>query len=506
MAAIDLSKRKTKVSLFSATLLSATCMVGSGWLFSAQLSAKEAGNWAFLAWILAALLVGAVGMCLSVVVSLYPFSGSTTRSSALSHNNIFGMPFAFANWFGIMVTVATEAQATTQYLSAAVGSNLLIENHALTVTGKLLALLILFLYLVINYYGIKLLARVNNVVTVLKIFTPLFTVIVLAIAAFDHSGHSQNFALQSDKDYGFGSAIMAIIGAGLIYSYNGFQTSVAYASEIENPKRNVPLSILISIGIVMLLYMALQYAFMAAVPHEMLVQNGGWAGLNFSSPLVNLSVLLGINFLMILLLADSVVSPSGTGYAYLGAASRMLYAMAAEGQMPRWIAHLCPVYNFSKRSMLINWVLVALVLWNAKSWASLMVVVTGYHLIGYMAAPVSMGAIAPKTKWAGLIVFTLLGLIMLTIPTHDLLVMNISLTVVIAIYLAIQNKVGIMKLLAFSLPFLVYLWLIYLVPDIWFVGILSVVFYLLITYTPYVAYCKTNNTNEVLETGEMVKA
>ncbi len=117
------------------------------------------------------------------------------------------------------------------------------------------------------------------------------------------------------------------MGAGLIYSFNGFQLAVAFASEIEKPKRNVPLSIIFSIVIVMFVYMALQLAFMGAVPHDML--QAGWSSLNFHSPLVNLAMLLGLNFLMILLMADSVISPSGTGYAYLGGSARMFYAMAA---------------------------------------------------------------------------------------------------------------------------------------------------------------------------------
>lgn len=36
-----------KMTLFSAVLIGVTSMVGSGWLFSAQLTAKAAGNWAF---------------------------------------------------------------------------------------------------------------------------------------------------------------------------------------------------------------------------------------------------------------------------------------------------------------------------------------------------------------------------------------------------------------------------------------------------------------------------
>ena len=262
----EINSSKKKISLFSATALAATSMVGSGWLFSAQLNAKLAGNYAFLAWLLAAILVMAVGLCLSQVVSVYPVRGATSRSSALSHNGVFGMPFAFANWFGIMAVVATEAQATTQYLSSAIHSNTLMSDTGLTIAGKLFALAILFLYLVINYYGIRLLAKVNNAITILKIFTPLFTISLFLIAKFDTS----NFSLITNSVYSAGSAIGAIVSAGLIYSYNGFQLSVAFASEIKNPRRNVPLSIIISVVLVMCVYMLLQLAFMGAVPHEIL--------------------------------------------------------------------------------------------------------------------------------------------------------------------------------------------------------------------------------------------
>lgn len=487
----DKPKHK-KISLFSATALSATAMVGSGWLFSAQLNAQLAGNYAFLAWVLAALLVMPVGLCLAQVVSVYPVRGATTRSSALSHNSIFGMPFAFANWFGIMVCVATEAQATTQYLSAALKNTDLMGDKGLTFYGKLFALGILFLYLVINFYGIKLLAKVNNIVTALKVFTPLFTILLFILARFDKS----NFDLVSNHAYTAGSALGAIVGAGLIYSYNGFQLAVAFASEIKNPKRNVPLSIILSICLVMVVYMALQFAFMGSVPHEML--QAGWGSLNFHSPLVNLAMLLGLNFLVILLMADSVISPSGTGYAYLGGSSRMFYAMAAEGQMPRWsISKLNPTYNLCRRSLLINWVLIAFVLWNAESWSQLMVVVTGYNLLGYMAAPISMGAIKPKTRFWGCLVFITLGMIMTTIPQHDLLMMILSLVALMMVYGGVQltKKIQMKILLGLITPFMIYLGLIYIYQNLVYVGAVSLLFYWMITSERFVQFCRKYKTD-----------
>ncbi|MDE4951153.1 APC family permease, partial [Francisella tularensis subsp. holarctica] len=80
------------MSLFCAILIGLSCMVVSGWLFCSQLTAKTAGIWAFLAWVLAAIMIMMVGLCLAKLVSVFPVRGDTTRSSALSHNSVFDMP------------------------------------------------------------------------------------------------------------------------------------------------------------------------------------------------------------------------------------------------------------------------------------------------------------------------------------------------------------------------------------------------------------------------------
>lgn len=346
-----------KASLLSAVLLSTTSMVGSGWLFSAQLTAKSAGNWAFLAWILTAILVLMIGLCLSKVVAIYPVRGAITRSSAISHNSVFGMPFAFANWFGIVVVISTEALATTQYLAGVQSFDWLMNNNTLTLYGKMFSLFILFLYLVVNFYGVKFLTKINNGVTIFKMFVPAFIVVIFLIYAFSHSdSHVSMFAddIPNNSQFGFSSALTAIVAGGLIYTFNGFQTVVAYASEIENPKRNVPLAIVLSLGLVLVLYLGLQYAFMQAVPHSYLVSHGGWAGLDFESPLLQVVTLLGLGYISFLLVIDSIISPSATGYTYLGASSRMLYAMSAEGQVPRFFSKINVKVNISRRSLIAN--------------------------------------------------------------------------------------------------------------------------------------------------------
>ncbi|MDE5039729.1 APC family permease, partial [Francisella tularensis subsp. holarctica] len=77
-------------------------------------------------------------------------------------NCIFALPFAFAKWFGIVVVISTDALATTQYISGVKSMQWLMSDGVLTTDGTAFALFVLFVYLVIIFYGVKVLAKVNN--------------------------------------------------------------------------------------------------------------------------------------------------------------------------------------------------------------------------------------------------------------------------------------------------------------------------------------------------------
>lgn len=106
---------------------------------------------------------------------------------------------------------------------------------------------------------------------------------------------------------------------------------------------------------------------MEAVPHSYLIEKSGWAGLDFESPLLQVATMIGLGYIAVLLIIDSIVSPSATGYSYLGASSRMLYAMSAEGQMPRFFAKINQKVNISRKSLIANFILCAIFLMFADN-------------------------------------------------------------------------------------------------------------------------------------------
>jgi amino acid transporter len=467
---------KHQMGLFSAVAISVTSMVGSGWLFSAQLNAKFAGNYSFIAWLIAAGIVSLVGLCFAKICTMYPQRGINVKCTSLSHGKDFGLIFAFCFWFGVLAMIPNESQATVQYLSPFIHFTNLYDGNGLTITGKLFSVLILFIYLLINFFGIKLLSYINNVATVFKISIPILTIIVLMVSHFDSSNFSLNV-----NNYTSSNIKTALIGAGLIYTFNGFQIITSFASEIKNPSKTIPLAIMISIGITLFLYLLLQLSFMGAMPHS--VAEKGWVLLNFTSPLVNLTILLGLNYLAILLIADSVVSPSITGLSYLGSCSRMLYAMADKGQMPKWIAKLCPVRHISKRSLAINFIISCVILFNSKGWAELMIITTTFNILGYMGAPLSL-AIFHKgkisTKILTFLVFIILSLLLTTLPSKDFLLSNIVISCIVIMYALLQWLYS--KYNIYSIIFLVFLWILMIVSNS-LIGsiILSTCFFIVVT-------------------------
>ena len=489
---------KYKIGLFSAIAIPVTSMVGSGWLFSAQLNAQLAGNYAFIAWLLAAIIAISVGLCFARICTLFPERGLNAKCTTLSHGKDFGMVFAFAIWFGLLAMIPTEAQATVQYLSPFIHSVTLYENGALTLTGKLFAIVILAVYFAVNYFGIKLLAYVNNVSTIFKISIPILTIIVLLAAHFDTS----NLTLAVNH-YTPDTITTALIGAGLVYAFNGFQVVASFASEIKNPKRNIPLAMIIAVVITLALYLLLQLVFMTSMPHEIAAK--GWAQLNFTSPLVNLTILLGLNYLAILLVADSIVSPSITGLTYLGSCSRMLYAMADKGQMPRWIAKLCPTHHLSKRSLVVNFIIGIIILFNSDSWAALMVITTAFNVLGYMGAPLSLAVLANKSYFTKLytwVVFIILTLLLTTLPYDDFILSNVSVSVMMLIYAILQCKQGNFNL--YSISFIVFLWLLFLASSsIILSAALGTVFFFAVTNRAFLKllqhqpHSPTNNTTAI---------
>lgn len=357
-------------------------IVGSGWLFAAMYAAQIAGPAALLAWVAAGIPCALVALVMVELGASRPEGGGTVRWPLYASGRLVGSVIGFSVLLSVGATSA-ELTAIIQYAGHYLPS--LYRDDSLTGAGVLAAVVLSMVLTALNWYGVKLFGRVNNLVTIFKIVVPVLTVVLLLASGFhaanltDHGGFAP---------YGYGAVLSALAGGGIIYSVNGFQAPVDFSGEAHNPRRTVPIAVLGSIALAVLLYLALQYAFLVAVPDSALVD--GWQGVDFDSPFGELALILNLQFLSAVLYADAVVSPGGSAYVGVAIDARHTYALAKNRLLPRAIMAVHERSGVPRRALALNLVVIVVFLLPFGGWQDIVSVMGDLYLLLYAAAAVAV--------------------------------------------------------------------------------------------------------------------
>jgi amino acid transporter len=378
-----------KIGLWSATFLGVSAIIGSGWLFAPYRAAMEAGPASILSWVIAVIIIGLLAMCFTEIAALYPQRGLSAIIPTLSHNKYFGFPFAMVNWLGVVAIIALEADAVIQYLISLVPSlsAIFYMNGHLTLQGQGLAILLIIGFWAANYWGASVLVKTNNIFAVLKIVIPVVTAIAIITVSF----HPHNFTAIGGTfaPYGYSAVFSAILSCGIIVAFNGFQTVISFANEIDNPTRNIPLSVGLALLFCFIVYVLLQVSFIGGVPPKDILAHG-WQQLNYVAPMVQLPLMLGLGFLTTVIYFGAMMAPGGSGVAFTGTATRMFTAMSRYQQMPKFFSLVHPVYGISRRSLLFNVGFAVLFLLLFPSWGQLAEVLGLFHVLSYLPIPLAL--------------------------------------------------------------------------------------------------------------------
>jgi len=344
--------KSNQVGLFSAICIGIGSIIGSGWLFASYYAAKFAGPIAVASWIIGAIISLVIALLLAEVATMFPENGLFSRLLTISHNRDIGFIIAISNWLAIVMVIPSEAVATIQYLGNIFPNiaNKIFIDDGLTTLGSISAICIMLIYALLNYWGIRSLTKSNNIITSIKIFIPILTGLIIMKSAF----HIDNFTSYKSTiaPYGIDKAFSSIVTCGIFYAFCGFNMITVFARELKNPQKNIPIALCSAIIICLIIYLLLQISFIGGVNPQSVAK--GWNNLHFTSPFAELSILLGINWLSIVLYADAALSPSGTGIIYLGSGARMINAMAEDKQTFKWFAPIHPHYNISRASLLFT--------------------------------------------------------------------------------------------------------------------------------------------------------
>ncbi|MEZ2044361.1 APC family permease, partial [Staphylococcus aureus] len=308
-----------KINLVQLVLLGLGSLIGSGWLFGAWEASSAAGPAAILSWIIGFIVIGTISYNYIEIGTMFPQSGGMSNYAQYSHGSLLGFIAAWANWVSLVTIIPIEAVSAVQYISSwpwdwAKPTSALMHNGSISTTGLFAVYVIIIIFSLLNYWSVKLLTSFTSLISFFKLGVPLLTIIMLMLSGFDTSNYGSSIG--EFMPYGSAPIFAATTTSGIIFSFNAFQTIINMGSEIKNPEKNIARGIAISLTLSAILYIILQSTFITSMPQSMIHEHG-WSGINFNSPFADMAILLGINWLAILLYIEAVVSPFGTGVSFV---------------------------------------------------------------------------------------------------------------------------------------------------------------------------------------------
>ncbi|GGN34800.1 amino acid:proton symporter [Streptomyces kronopolitis] len=397
---MDMSAGERKgLSLFALIMIGIGSIFGSGWLFGAGSAAQVAGPAALVAWVIGVVFIGLIAMSYAEVGSAYPIPGGMARYGHLSHGPVLGFLTGWAVWIATASLVPIESIAATQYMTSwsfdwATG---LVDpaTHQLTLSGTLMALALTLALWLTCFWSVQLLARANTVLTLVKFAIPVLAVLALVGSGF----HPSNFTAHGGfAPYGWPAVLTAVTTCGVVFAFNGFQAVVNLGGAAKNPGRAIPIALVGALALGLVIYLALQAAYLGSVPPELLARSGGWQGVNLNSPFADLAGLLMLHWVVTMLQFGAFISPAGSNIANVASAAYMVTNLAETGFFPRKLAAVHPRYGTARPAMWLNLGFsVVLLLTVGRSWQALAGVVSAAMVISYLIGPIAVGVLR-KTR------------------------------------------------------------------------------------------------------------
>ncbi|WP_111719471.1 APC family permease [Homoserinimonas sp. OAct 916] len=372
-------------------------IIGSGWLFGAYNASIIAGPVAIFSWLIAGLMIMLIGLCYAELGPMFPISGGVIRFPHFAWGSFASYSLGFITWIATAAVPAIEVEGTLTYatryapLTTRETANG-VTVHVLTPLGIVVAVILLALFVVLNYFGVRLFAQINNVLVWWKLFVIILVIVVFLITAFAtvNMGTTANFTSHGFAPNGWAAVFTCISTAGITFSYLGFRQGIELAGETTNPKRNIPLAIIGSIGITAIIYALLQIAFTMAIPGGVLAKSGSWAGLVFTNdagPLAALATLGGLAWLAYILYFDAIISPLDTGFIYTTIGARVSYAMGRNGNSPRFLS-VNNKHGVPHWSLLVTFVVGVILLLPFPSWQQLVGFITSATVLSFGSGPI----------------------------------------------------------------------------------------------------------------------
>jgi APA family basic amino acid/polyamine antiporter len=390
------------LGLTSATMLVMGSMIGSGiFIVSAEI-ARETDSPALLiaAWLVTGFMTIVGALCYGELAAMMPRAGGQyvylrealgplwgflygwTLFLVIQTGTIAAVGVAFGKFLGVFFP-AVSSTHWIWYLgkvpAISLGPMSLGNMNVGISTQNLAAILMVIALSVINIFGVKTGALIQNIFTAAKV-TALLGLVLLgifvgrntqALLANFHGNfwHNAGLGVQHAVQVGSGGplvmvgtlTILAVAQVGSLFSADAWNNVTFTAGEVKNPSRNLPLSLALGTGVVIALYIGCNIIYLNVLPlagdpnGATILDRGIKYATEDRVATAVLSQMFGTmgGYMMAIAI---MLSSFGCVNGLILAGARVYYAMAKDGLFFRGVAKLHPTYKTPAVSLMVQMV------------------------------------------------------------------------------------------------------------------------------------------------------
>ncbi len=228
-------------------------------------------------------------------------------------------------------------------------------------TQTAMALVVVAFFGVLNYVGIQRASVYQKISTVLKI-GGIFSIVILGLILVQ--GHENMLGTEAEPSGTLGPFGNAIAALFLIaFSYIGWDRVGYAAGEMKNPRRTIPLSLILGLGTIIIVYVLTNWIYYQTLGIEDMRQSTIVA----ADVAIRLIGPVGAAFVAILVMISTTGSINGT----MMTAPRAYYAMAKDGLFFKWLNFVHPKYCTPSRAILAHCFWAAVILLVRKTFETI---------------------------------------------------------------------------------------------------------------------------------------
>ena len=269
---------KPGLSLFDSVTLVAGSMIGSGiFVVSADIVRQTGSPAALLAiWIASGLMTIAGALAYGELAAMMPQAGGQYIYLREAYGGLWAFLFGWTLLLVIQTgTIAAVAVAFARYLGVmwpVLGSRVFFGIGSFGLSGERIGAILVIAFLTItNLRGLDMGRLIQNSFTTAKILSLLLIVIVGCVLFPNHAAIHANFGsaqafFSGGVPTGNYAAVFGAAMVGALFSADAWASVTFAASEIRNPRRDLPRALAFGTGAVILLYVLTNLAYLFQLP------------------------------------------------------------------------------------------------------------------------------------------------------------------------------------------------------------------------------------------------